>query len=325
MEAESLSISLEPAVESPRMKRPRSAVTPDEEPPSKRRKSWEPSPPRKYPKPLPRNGGDHDVFGVLGPELLLTIDNASILELWASVVTQRLHPNLSWETCLSAGNAISRFVRDGVTYNINRHRDEVEKGDSLYQVCGLDTMRFKLVLNANLVVFGEETLPGDENILKSKFGTPHDYALIKLCLEGMTTQFSNDYLDERALNIFDFFRPTVKQGLDPWSTRNLFNVMHVSLCGHEYGAEDIRWFRQKAEEEEEEFIEQERLLALERAAAKKKIPRTKPEPTPPTYNKSRGSESKGQIPRDINCESVHVITKITGTTFTTEESEDSET
>jgi hypothetical protein len=288
MEGESLSISLEPAVESPRMKRPRSAATPDEERPSKRQETWEPSPPRKYPKPLLQNGIDHEMHGVFGPEPLPRIDNASILELWASVVTQRLHPNLSWETCLSAGNAISHCV----TYNMNQHRDEVERGDSLDEVTELDTMRFKLVLNANLVVFGEEILPGDECVLERKFAKPDDYAMIKLCMEDMATQFAKDYLDERALNIFDFFRPTVKQGLDPWSTKNFFNTTFFLLSAHEYGAEDIRWFQQRAEEEEEEFIEAERRRVLEEAAAKKRTPRTKPKSTPRRVTRAEAAKAK---------------------------------
>ena len=298
MEAKSLSTSLEPAVESPRVKRPRSAATPDEEPPSKRQKTREPSPPRKYPKPLPQNGDDHEMYGVSRPEMLLTIDNASILELWASVVTQTLYPDLSWETCLSVGNAISRFVRDGVTYSTNQHRHKVEQGDLLDEVIELDTMRFKLVLNANLAVFGEETLPGDENILISRFAKTDDYATIKMCMEDMTTQFAKDYLDERALNIFDFFRPKVKHGLDPWSTRNIFNVTHFLHSAYEYGAEDIRWFQHRADEEEEEFIVAERRRVLEEAAAKKRIPRTKPKPTPRRITRAEAAKANA-VSREI--------------------------
>jgi hypothetical protein len=215
------------------------------------------------------------------PDAIMTIDNASILELWASVVTQRTHPDLLWETCLCAGNAIVRFVRDGITYYNDQDEEKIEADveDGVKQH-RLDTMRFKLVLKANLVVLGKETLSGDEDTLKSKFTKPEDYKEIKSWLEITARSFANDYLNERALNIFDWFRPTIEQGLDPWSTRAKFNCTVLLHCGHEYGAEDIRWFQQKAGEEEEEFIEQERLQALEKAAAKKAYKRPPPKPTP---------------------------------------------
>jgi hypothetical protein len=134
------------------------------------------------------------------------------------------------------------------------------------------------VLNANLVVLDGETPPGNEDTLKSKFTKPEDYKEMKKCLEITAALFAKDYLNERALNIFDSFRPTIEQGLDPWRTRTKFNCDVLFYL--EYGAEDIRWVQQKAEEEEEEFEEQERLLALEKAAAKKAYKRTPPKPTP---------------------------------------------
>jgi hypothetical protein len=212
----------------------------------------------------------------------MTIDNASVLELWASVVTQRIHPELLWETCLSAGNAIVRLVRDGITYRIDQHgnkaKGDVRNGNPPDEVSQFDTMRFQFTLKNNLVVLGEETLPGGEDILKSKFTKPEDYKEMKKCLEITASLFAKDYLNERAMNIFDSFRPTIEEGLDPWRTRTKFNCDVLFYL--EYGAEDIAWVRQKAEEEEEALGEQERLQALEKAAAKKARERITPKPTP---------------------------------------------
>jgi len=214
------------------------------------------------------------------PETLMTINNASVLELWAAVVTQELHSDVSWETCLSAGNAICGIVRDGATYHINRHKDRVEQGDALNQVSELNTMRFNLVPQNDLVLIDGKPVPGDEEILKDRFATSENYKEMKEWLEVTAKSFSIDYLEERALNIFDFFKPSISPGLDPWSTDTMFNCMALFHSGHEYGAEDIRWFQRKAEQEEMEFIEEERLRILEEAAAKKRVPRTKPKPTP---------------------------------------------
>ena len=304
MEVESLSIPLKPAVESPRVKRSRSAATPDGEPRSKTQKSCEPSPLRRYPKPSPQYGLPHGWIHAPRPEMLMTIDNASVLELWAAVVTQKLHSDLSWETCLSAGNAICGMVRDGVTYQRNRHKDGVEQGDALNQVSELNTMRFDLVLQDNLVLVGEKTVPGDEDTLKDKFATPENYKEMKDWFEGTISNIGgNDYLDERALNIFDFFKPCISPGLDPWSTKTIFNCMALFHSGHEYGAEDIRWFQRKAEQEEMEFIEEERLRVLEEAAAKKRVPKTKPKPIPRRITRAEAARieaaSRGSLPRKV--------------------------
>lgn len=214
------------------------------------------------------------------PEMLMTIDNASIFELWAAVVTKKLHSDVTWETCLSAGNAICGMVRDGATYHINRHKDRVEQSNALNQVSELNTMRFNLVLGNNLVLVDGKPVPGDEVILENKFATSENYKEMIEWLEVTAKSFSKDYLEERALNIFDFFKPYISPGLDPWSTNTMFNCMALFHSGHEYGAEDIHWFRSKAEQEEMDFIEEERLRVLEEAAAKKKVSRTKPKPTP---------------------------------------------
>lgn len=184
------------------------------------------------------------------PHLVMTIDNASVLELWASVVTQQVHPDLTWETCLSAGNAISRLVRErviyGNIYDINRHRNKAEQSDLTTQISEIDTMRFKLALQNNLVVLGGEMIPGDEDILQSKFATPEDYDTMKGCLEGTAKLFAIDYLDERALNIFDSFKPSVDQGRDPWSTNTIFNCL-VLVAG-DYVARDLREWMQDEED-----------------------------------------------------------------------------
>ena len=210
----------------------------------------------------------------------MTIDNASVLELWAAVVTRNLHSDMSWETCLSAGNVICNMVREGATYHISQHKDSIEQSDTLNQVSELNTMRFNLMLQNTLVLVDEKPVPGDEDILKDKFATSENYKEMKEWLEVTAKSFCIGYLEERALNIFDFFKPYVSPGLDPWSTNTMFNCMALFYSGHEYGAEDIRWFRRKAEQEEMDFIEEERLRILEEAAAKKKVPRTRPKPTP---------------------------------------------
>jgi hypothetical protein len=93
MAAESHSISLETEIGSLDARRSRSTASPDGGTPSKKGKTSEPSPPRKYPKPAPHDGLGF-IHEVCHPDAIMTIDNASVLELWASVVTQRTHPEL---------------------------------------------------------------------------------------------------------------------------------------------------------------------------------------------------------------------------------------
>jgi hypothetical protein len=229
--------------------------------------------------------------------MIMTIDNASVLELWASIVTQRVHPDLPWETCLSAGNVVLRIVRDGIIYDIDHHKKEAVQDNRLDGLSKLDTMRFKLALKNNLVVLGEKVVTGDETILKQKFATSGDYNTMKEWLEHMAKHFAKDYLDERALDMFDYFKPAVNQGLDLWSTRTVFNCMVLYNCVDDYGTPDIRWFRQRAEEEEEEeFIKEERLRAFEKAAAKKTYRRMSLKPTPKRVTRAEAARAREMLP-----------------------------
>lgn len=149
------------------------------------------------------------------PGSIITINNASVSELWALFVTQTLHPNLSWETCLSAGNATSRMIRGGVMHNSPRRKDRVKQADLIDGVSELNTMHLNLVLDNNLVVVDGEPLPGDENTLKSKFATSDDYQEMKNWLENTAIYFTDEHLAEKALDIFHWFRPAIDQRLDP--------------------------------------------------------------------------------------------------------------
>jgi hypothetical protein len=187
--------------------------------------------------------------------MTVTIDNASVLELWASVVTQRVHPNLLWKTCLSAGNLVLRIVRDGIVYYIDhRHKKQAEQDNRQDGLSRLDTMRFRLALKQDLVVLGEEVITGDETILKQKFTTIEDYNTMKESLEHMAEYFAKDYLDERALDVFNYFKRPVDKGLDFWSTKMVFNRMVLPDCAEDYGTPDLRWIFQQLQEEEAEDL-----------------------------------------------------------------------
>jgi len=297
MEAEPLSISLKPAVESPGAKRSDSAASPDGEPSPKKQKLRDTSPLGIYPKFLSHGGLFHKMMQAPYPDSIITIDNASVLELWASVVIQTLHPDLSWKTSLSAGNATSRMVRDGVMQNDPRRKDKVKQADLTDGVLELDVMRFNLVLENNLVVVDGEVLPGDEKTSRNKFATSDDYQSMKSWLELTAAYFIQEQLAETALDIFHWFKPAIDQRLDPWSTETIFNFKMWLYCDTSNGMLDPRGICRGAEEQEQEFLEGERLTDLEEAAAKKRARRTRPKPTPRRVTRAEAASRRVSSPK----------------------------
>jgi hypothetical protein len=161
-----------------------------------------------------------------------------------------VHPDRPWETCLSAGNVVLRIVREGIIYDIHHHhKKQAEQDNRQDGLSRLDTIRFRLALKDDLVVLEEGVITGDETILKQKFTTIE----MKKSLEYMASLFATEYLDERALDMFNYFKPVVDKSLDFRSTRNVFNRVVLHGDAHDYGALDMHWVLKQLGEDEPDF------------------------------------------------------------------------
>ncbi|THY93851.1 hypothetical protein D6C92_05167 [Aureobasidium pullulans] len=152
------------------------------------------------------------------PNCMLNIDNASFLEVWTSVVTQFLHPDLSWTTCLSVGNAIVTICTASDEYHHDpaQDNDHPSKGAAKNE---LEVMGFRLRLKCRLAVVDNQNRPADGAALESKFDSKDDYKTLKESLES-SLQISHggceSILAEDAWTFYNELRPTVSQGPESW-------------------------------------------------------------------------------------------------------------
>ncbi|THY49070.1 hypothetical protein D6C97_07454 [Aureobasidium pullulans] len=144
------------------------------------------------------------------PNCMLNIDNASFLEVWTSVVTQFLHPDLSWTTCLSVGNAIVTICTASDEYHHDpaQDNDHPSKGAAKNE---LEVMGFRLRLKCHLAVVDNQNRSADGAALESKFDSKDDYKTLKESLES-SLQISHggckNILAEDAWTFYNELRPT---------------------------------------------------------------------------------------------------------------------
>ncbi|KAF9690696.1 hypothetical protein EKO04_011511 [Ascochyta lentis] len=114
------------------------------------------------------------------------INRAPVLHLWAASVAHRTHPQLSWETCLSAGAAVSAICAVAKGRSIGTVPETEDGQDGKESVKNresseeLEVMHFKLKLRDGVAVVGSEKKgsPGNEEALRKKFG-PTQYQSVK--------------------------------------------------------------------------------------------------------------------------------------------------
>ncbi|THY04452.1 hypothetical protein D6D03_03617 [Aureobasidium pullulans] len=169
------------------------------------------------------------------PKVIKTIHETAqpMPNFWTSVVTQFLHPDLSWTTCLSVGNAIVTIC----TASDEHHHDPAQDNDRPSKSAAkneLEVMGFRLGLKHHLAVVDNQKRPADEAALESKFDSKDDYKTLKESLES-SLQTSHggckDNLAEDAWTFYNELRPTVSQGPESWHKKSVFNcwTMHITL------------------------------------------------------------------------------------------------
>ena len=237
LEAESQSVSPESEVEFLKALWSKQVDSPAEEPSSERQITDKAPSPAQDSRPQQQTAPKviktiHETAQPM-PNCMLNIDNASFLEVWTSVVTQFLHPDLSWTTCLSVGNAIVTICTASDEYHHDpaQDNDHPSKGAAKNE---LEVMGFRLRLKHHLAVVDNQNRPADEAALESKFDSKDDYKTLKESLES-SLQISHggckSILAEDAWTFYNELRPTVSQGPESWYKKSVFNcwTMHIIL------------------------------------------------------------------------------------------------
>lgn len=165
----------------------------------------------------------------------IIINRAPVLELWAATVTSFLYPELSWETSLSAGSAISTLCAiskgraigtiDKPDSSKAEKKKQRYKGDQLDE---LDVMSFHLKLKDGYVLIGDKPKTPNEQTLIKKFGEAayeHAKETFQDSLQSWSGQ--EDELNAQAFHHYEVFRPTVPKGQKGWGRKGILNLQTV--------------------------------------------------------------------------------------------------
>ena len=168
----------------------------------------------------------------------ITINRAPVLELWAACVSAFLHDDLPWETCLSAGGAISTLcaiskgrsigaigpVSDPATAEKKR-KDRRERAGHLDE---LEVMGFDLKVKDGTALVGDKPKKANESALKHKFGDDAYERTRSILKDSLTTwKDSEEELNARAFHMYEDFRPTVPPGQKGWGRKGQLNLEAV--------------------------------------------------------------------------------------------------
>lgn len=161
----------------------------------------------------------------------IMINRAPVLQLWAACVAQCIHPNLTFDTCLSVGSAISALCavakgravgviqpkKESVDEQRKRHKKN-EDGDEGGVV---EVMHFTVPVQKGVAVIDGKQKKANEEALRRKFGGGEVYnevqAVMKEAIDSWTGK--EDGLNKRAFEMYENFRPVVPQGQRGWGRK----------------------------------------------------------------------------------------------------------
>ncbi|KAH7092595.1 hypothetical protein FB567DRAFT_241194 [Paraphoma chrysanthemicola] len=206
-------------------KRKSPTTNPAPTPPAKRTKSAS-----NRPKPANTDAKDTKIV----------INRAPVLQLWSACVTHFVYPDLSWETCLSAGSAISSIcaIAKGRSIGSIPERDDGDgeegkkkKGKDVEGVEKVKVMQFNLKLQDGLVIVGTDAKAkgksGGEEGLKKKFG--EEYGVVKSVFGEVLGEWKGreEEVQKNGFGWYERFRPDVSKGQKGWGRKGELDLDKV--------------------------------------------------------------------------------------------------
>lgn len=155
----------------------------------------------------------------------IQINRSPVLQLWASVVAAFLHPDETWDTCLSVGSSISTLCaiskgkaigqiepkeKSAEEQRKKKQRSKEAKKDS-YE---LEVMGFSLHIKSGAVVLDGKAKPAKESLLRGKFGGEEEYEKVKQVMKDALQSWTDDkdVLNSKAFHMYEQFRPNTGWG-----------------------------------------------------------------------------------------------------------------
>lgn len=165
----------------------------------------------------------------------IVINRAPVLELWGACVAHLVHPDLSWELCLSIGSSVSTItaIAKGRSIgtiaqpddNVDQNSKKKKDGEDLPTV---SVMGFPMSLKGNAVLVKGKPKTTREANLQRKFGEG-GYEKVK---EAMTEALgswkgSEEELDNKAFHFYEKFRPEVAKGQRGWGRKGELQLSKI--------------------------------------------------------------------------------------------------
>jgi len=165
---------------------------------------------------------------------VIIINRAPVLHLWAASVTHLVHPELDWESSLSAGAAVSAIcaVAKGRSIGTVPEKDSEDKSRRKKEQDGeeIEVMHFRLRLKGRLCVVGSEEKGklGGEDALRKKFGEA-EYEKVRGVFEEALESWKGEEeeLNKRAFGMYEDFRPNVSKGQKGWGRKGELKIEKV--------------------------------------------------------------------------------------------------
>ena len=167
--------------------------------------------------------------------IIIAINRAPVLTLWAAVVAQRL--GFRWDEALSLGkalaglNAQSKGRRLGI---FKPHEEkpkaarERERGEEFWvELCGRPVPA-KNTSDGIRAVAGTRVVTAEsaEAYLEAKFGA--DLEVVRMAMTKMAKAHPPRELATQAFHLYEAFRPSVPEGVKGWGAKGVLSLRKIT-------------------------------------------------------------------------------------------------
>lgn len=145
----------------------------------------------------------------------IKINRSPVLQLWGAVIAQFVHPDESWDTCLSIGGsiaslcAISKGRAIGKIDPPTESRDSSRAKKSDKKTRDLEVMGFPMQIRDGVVNVNGKPKPLSEQALEGKYGGNESYQRVRRAMQEALESWADDKedLEKQAFHMYEQFRP----------------------------------------------------------------------------------------------------------------------
>lgn len=168
----------------------------------------------------------------------IIINRAPVLELWGACVAQFLHPDFSWNLCLSIGSSISTITAIskgrsiGTSAPLDEAKNDASNDQNKKKEDGLTTVKvmgFPMTIKDDSVVVKGKPKTTREVSLIRKYGSDDNYGKVKDTMSEALDGWKDkeDDLDAKAFHMYEKFRPDVAKGQKGWGRKGELHLSKV--------------------------------------------------------------------------------------------------